>query len=323
MKKLVNQDPYKIGLVAVVVGVLFAGLITVISTVSFGTKNYTAHLAQTAGLLPGEDVQVAGVNVGQVKGLKLNGNDVLVSFNLKKSLVLGRQTTAEVKVATLLGTHYLAIDPQGTGTLPGNSIPLSQTSVPYNLQDVIDKGTAAIEKLDGPLLAKALTVVTDATEAGSDEFGPALQGIARVSEVIATRSSQVGDLLDAAHKVSDQLSQSSDNILGLMRQTTLVLDEIQTRRVAIHSLLVKATALSRALTTIVNTTQGDLSVALKNTRVVLGMLKSQDKTLRSALETLAPTARYFANALGNGPWADVNTPSVTPDAAICKGQGTC
>jgi phospholipid/cholesterol/gamma-HCH transport system substrate-binding protein len=123
--------------------------------------------------------------------------------------------------------------------------------------------------------------------------------------------------------VSGQLSQSSTDILGLMRQTTLVLDEIRTRRAAIHSLLIKTTALARALNTIVNTTQGDLTVALKNTRVVLGMLKSQDKTLQQALEEMAPATRYLANSTGNGPWADINVPSTSPDAMVCKGEGTC
>lgn len=323
MTKLVNQDPYKVGLVAVAIGVLLCGLIVIISTISIGTKNYTAHIAHTAGLRPGEDVQVAGVHVGQVKSITLDGDRVLVHFDMRKGIKLGSQTTGEVRVATLLGTHYFQVDPQGGGELKNDSIPLSQTSVPYNLQDIIDRGTAAIQEIDASLIARALSVVAETTEEAKEEFGPALEGIARVSEVIATRSTQVGDLLQAARDVSDQLSESSDDLLGLMRQTSLVLNEIRTRREAIHSLLVKTAALAGALRTIVGTSEKDLGVALENTRRVLGMLKSQDKTLQDALEIMGPASRYLANATGNGPWVDINTPNLAPDAMICKGQGTC
>jgi len=324
MTRLVNQDPYKVGLAAVAAGVLLAGLVTVASLVQFGVTTYTAHLEHTAGLRAGEDVQIAGVNVGQVKSIELTDDDVLVSFTVQSDLRLGSQTTGAVKVATLLGTHYLAIDPQGSGTLAGNSIPSSRTSVPYNLQDVIDEGTGALGKIDAGLIAKALTTMSSTMEQGREEFRPALQGIADASEVIATRTNQAGDLLAAAHDVTDQLVGSSGDILQLMRQTTAVLDEIRTRREAIHGLLVKTSTLADALNSIVGSTEKDLDVALSNVREVLAMLKSQDDTLKQALDVLAPSVRYLANASGNGPWITASTGgSFLPDPLICKGKGTC
>ena len=323
MKKLVNQDPYKVGLVAVAIGVVFAALITVISTVDFGVKTYTAHIEHTAGLRAGEDVQIAGVNVGQVKSIKLDGRDVKITFTVDSGIRLGADTEGFVKVATLLGTHYFAVDPQGSGTLPDDSIPLEQTDVPYNLQDIIDKGTDALGKIDADLIAKALTTMSSTIEQGSDEFGPALRGVARVSEVIATRSGQAGDLLAAAKAVADQLSESTADIIQLMKSTTVVLDEIQTRRAAIHSLLVKTAALADSLNSIIGSTEDDLSVALRDVRTVLQMLKSEDDTLKNALALLAPSFRYLANAFGDGPWATAYTKSATPDPLVCKGQGTC
>ncbi|HSV41196.1 MAG TPA: MlaD family protein [Nocardioidaceae bacterium] len=323
MKKLVNQDPYKVGLVAVAIGVLFAGLVTVVSTIDFGVKNYTAHIEHTAGLRAGEDVQIAGVNVGQVKSIELNGQDVLITFTVKSDIELGADTEGEVKVATLLGTHYFAVDPQGAGSLPDDEIPLDQTNVPYNLQDIIDKGTEAIGSIDAELIAKALTTMSTTIEAGADEFGPALEGVARVSEVIATRSNQAGDLLEAARAVAEQLSDSTADIVQLMRSTTVVLDEIQTRRAAIHSLLVKTAALADSLNSIIGSTEDDLNVALRDVRSVLTMLKGQDATLRNALELLAPSFRYLANATGGGPWVTATTDSAVPDPLVCKGQGTC
>jgi phospholipid/cholesterol/gamma-HCH transport system substrate-binding protein len=160
-------------------------------------------------------------------------------------------------------------------------------------------------------------------EQGQEEFGPALKGIARVSEVIATRSGQAGDLLAAARSVADQLSESTADIISLMKSTTVVLDEIQTRRAAIHSLLVKTSALADSLNAIIGQTQSDLTSALRDVRSVLTMLKGQDKTLKQALELLGPSMRYLANATGDGPWITATTENAVPDPLVCKGQGTC
>ena len=110
-----DRDPFRIGIAAFVGLGLLGALIVVISTVSFGTRSYTAQLPHTAGLRVGESVQVAGVDSGEVTGIELAGDKVLVEFTVDRSIRLGRDTEAAVKVSTLLGTHYLDIDPQGAG----------------------------------------------------------------------------------------------------------------------------------------------------------------------------------------------------------------
>ncbi len=317
-KPLGARDPFKIGLVAIGVGALIGLLVVAWTFIPFGSKTYTAMLAQTAGLRVGEDVEVHGVPVGQITGIELAGDKVRVSFTVDKSVDVGKDSSAEVKVATLLGTHYLAVEPAGTGEL--DEIPLSRTSVPYNLQDVLEKGTGNLQKLDPALLAKALTEASKTLTATSASLGPALDGVARLSEVVTKRSDQTTALLTAARSVTDQLSASSADIVTLMRQSNLVISEITRRRAAIHSLLVDTTTLSRNLNGIITETQADLGPAFRQLNEVLKTLREQDATLKGLLEQMAPTVRYLANATGNGPWGDLwlQDPAIPPDDLSCK-----
>jgi phospholipid/cholesterol/gamma-HCH transport system substrate-binding protein len=315
MKPMNERDPFKVGMVGIAIGLLLALGVVVISTVNFGTKSYTAELANTGGLRKGEDVEVHGVHEGKVTGIALKGDHVEVKFALSKSITLGSRSTASVKVATLLGSHYLQVDPQGSGTLAGDSIPIDRTTVPYNLQDVIQKGSHSLEKLNPTLLAKALTQMSRTLGASQGEIGPALQGVARLSEVVANRSDQLGELLTAARNVSQQLSDSSQDIIGLMRQTNLVVAEVTARRTAIHRLLVETTGLSRALTAIVQATNGKLRPALVDINDVISGLNGESKQLQQVLTVMAPAVRYVANATGNGPYADlyVKAPALPAD----------
>jgi phospholipid/cholesterol/gamma-HCH transport system substrate-binding protein len=324
MTPLSARDPFKIGIAALVVAALLGLAVLAISVVPFGKSSYTAMLAQTAGLRVSEDVKVHGVPVGQVTGIELDGDQVKVSFTVSKDVHLGSETRASVKVATLLGTHYLDVAPAGPGDLKG-AIPLARTSVPYNLQDVLEKGTGNLQKLDPLLLAKALTEASKTLEATSEGIGPALEGVARLSEAVTARSDQTAALITATRKVTDQLGESSVDIVELMKQANLVTAEITSRREAIHTLLTETTTLASNLAATIEETKADLGPAFRQLNEVLATLRRQDKVLKNLLENVAPAVRYVANATGNGPWGDlfVRDSAIPPDDLRCRFSGGC
>lgn len=322
MKPIEAQNPFRIGVAAIVAAGLVAVLVVLTTFVSFGTHSYAAILEQTAGLRVGEDVQVHGVPVGEVTRIELEGDKVRVEFVVGKDVEIGDQSSAAVKVATLLGTHFLAVDPAGSGRI--DTIPISRTSVPFNLQDVLEKGTGNLEQLDPVLLAKALTETSKTLTATSENIGPALTGIARLSEAIELRSGQTGELLTAARSVTDQLSASSADIVTLMQQSNLVITEITSRREAIRTLLVETTTLASNLGEIIERTKADMRPAIRQLNEVLRTLREQDATLKDVLDSMAPTVRYLANATGNGPWGDLwlKDPALPPDDLSCR-LGAC
>lgn len=319
MKPLSSRDPFRVGVVALSLA-LVAGLgVLVLGLRDLGAREYTAVLAQTAGLRPGEDVSVHGVPSGKVRSTELVGDTVHVRFTLDDGVALGSATTAEVKVATLLGTHYLAVEPRGAGALADDTIPLARTSVPFNLQDVLEKGTAAVEELDPVVLARALTEVSRTLGASGDQVGPALTGIARLSEVVSARNDQTTRLLRAGRRVTEQLSASSGDLVGLMKQADLVIAEITRRRAAIHTLLTETTRLSDNLASIMADTRADLGPAFRKLNAVLATLRQQDATLKRLLHTAAPAVRYVANATGDGPWTELWLPAPgLPPNDVCQ-----
>lgn len=315
MKPIADRDPFKLGVIAIVIGLLLAVGLVVVSNLSFGKKTYTAMLAQSAGLKAKEDVQIAGVLVGQVKSVSLSGSQVKVTFTVDSGVHLGALTTADVKVATLLGTHLLMVTPQGSGSLPNDTIPLAQTSVPFNLQDVLNQGTQTLQQIDAKQLATLLNTMTNELSPSTKDVTPALQGVVQLSTMVANRSDQIGQLLAAAKSVTSQLSGSSGDLVALMKQANLVLAEVTSRRQAIHDLLTEVSQLATNVNGIIGDTKADTGPALAALNGTLAQLRSQDAQLRKVLDVMAPAARYLANATGNGPYLDLNSygSPLTPD----------
>ena len=64
---------------------------------------YNADFSEVGGLHAGNEVRVAGVSVGKVEQIKLEGTHARVEFKLDKGTDLGNETAAQIKVRTLLG----------------------------------------------------------------------------------------------------------------------------------------------------------------------------------------------------------------------------
>ncbi|WP_164512426.1 MlaD family protein [Nocardioides baekrokdamisoli] len=306
-----TRDPYKVGLGLIAVIAILGVVLVLLAKASFGTHDHEAVFKNTGGLRPGEAVEVRGVQVGKVTSVSLDYTDrdpqgsptVLVKFNMNSDISLGQQTTATVKVATLLGTHYLEVDPSGPGAL--GRIPLASTNVPYNLQDALDKGSDVVGKLDTKVIAKSLVTLADTLGDSKNAIGPALQGVSAVSMLIEKRGEQTAALLTAASAVTKELKDNSGNLTVLMQQANLVLTEINSRQDAIKQLLSQSVTLATMVSSLIQNSRADLKPALTSLDAVIQTLNSQSKQLQAGFDLLAPSVRYVANAAGNGPWLDL------------------
>jgi phospholipid/cholesterol/gamma-HCH transport system substrate-binding protein len=304
--------------VAGVVGVALMGvLVALISFVPFGQSHYTAVLEHSAGLRTGEEVQVAGVGSGEVRSITLDGHSVKVDFTLDSDVRLGRDTRAAVKVATLLGSHFLEVEPRGSGSLTDDTIPLAHTSVPFNLQDVIEGSVGELDKLDGVTVAKSLSVLADTLRDTPADAQAAIDGVARLSAAAARRSDQMRQLLEASSNVTTDLAKNSQQIIDLIRQSNLVLAELTKRRDVIHAMLVDSRELAEQITGILDDNEADLRPLMKDFNAALANLKKQEKKVTASIDGLGTMARYFANAAGNGPWIDLHVPVALWDSLGC------
>ncbi|MDO7867251.1 MCE family protein [Nocardioides jiangxiensis] len=315
------KEPRTVGVIGLLSLVLLGAIVVVLSSVSFGSREYRAELAQTAGLRVGEAVEVAGVEVGEVTALDLVDKHVEARFTVDRGVHIGSRSTASVRVATLMGTHYLAVAPAGSGEPADATIPLSRTSVPYNLQDVIDNGTDQFEALDTKALSGALAAVTQTLRASGTDLGPAARGVTRLSTMVTRQGAQYERLFGAARTVSDQLSASTTDLVTLMKASNLFLSELVRRRDKIHQLLLNVQHLSTTVSGIVSDNDATLGPLLRNLHTVNTVLLAREKELKKAIHQVAVSARYLDNASGNGPWFDLYIPDGTPDAVHCLTNG--
>jgi phospholipid/cholesterol/gamma-HCH transport system substrate-binding protein len=322
--RLVPRTQRATGVATVTVLAILAAMLFLPNGLALGKQTYYAELARAGGLQPGDTVRVAGITVGKVTSLKVRDAKVRVSFRIGDSVQLGPATRADVKIATLLGTHFLGITPGGAGSLPNRTIPLTQTTVPFEIQDIVEAGAPALEKLDGDKLRQALRVIADGFRDTPALARQAVDNIARLSDVVVTRRDQLDRLVSQTAAVTANLDSNRDTLVDLLEQASAIFDEISARRAVIRELLADTRDLARALHNVITDNQARITPLLANLNVVLDTLRANDQALKQIAVLLGPAARYFGNAAGNGPYVDANGPNaVLPDSFLCKPQSTC
>ncbi len=299
-----------LGLVVLLVGAAFnAGALRGL----FGGHDYRAAFRDASGLATGNEVRISGVKVGTVTGValaRLPGADgvtyVRVDFRVDDSSVrLGRDTGATIRIRTVLGQKYLAVEPTGPGRLPdGAQIPLERTASPFDVVTAVTGLAERFDQIDTGQLAAAFSTLAGTFRDTPADVRTSLDGLARLTRALSDRDTQLRELLAHAHGVTGVLAERDEQFRKLVADGDLLLGEVIRRRDAIHELLVTTTQLANELSGLVTDNRAKLRPALDRLGAVLANLQRNRDELSRTIATMAPFIDAFTNVLGNGRWFD-------------------
>jgi phospholipid/cholesterol/gamma-HCH transport system substrate-binding protein len=310
MRPFRERNPLPIG----IAGLATAGLATLLAfnlQQFAGGTTYSAAFSEAAGLKPGEEVRIAGVKVGKVSGVDLDGDHVKVKFT--SSARFGTQTRAQIKIKTLLGSHFLALDPKGPGRQPTDKeIPLSRTTAPYEVVPALQDASAQLGQIDTKQLAKAMDTLTQTLEGSPDNVRRTLSGLQKISRAVSSRDDELNRLLKHSGNVTSLLAARSGDLAVLVQDGGLLLQEINDRRAVINQLLTGTVSLSQQITATIQENQAALGPALTNLRRVVQILQRNQGNLEKSFEAMGPFGTEVADLTGSGRWFDVYIQNLIP-----------
>jgi phospholipid/cholesterol/gamma-HCH transport system substrate-binding protein len=310
-----ERNPVVVGAIslAVVLGLILLAFNAQKLPIIGGGATYYADFSEAGGLKPNDEVRIAGVRVGQVDSVSLDGDHVKVAFRIENGADFGTDTRAAIKVQTLLGAMYLALEPAGPGQLSeGSEIPTSRTTSPYDVVQAFSGLANTSERINTHRLARSLTTLADLTRNTPKNFRQALSGVSALSTNLAARNEQIGTLLTNLHTVTTTLHARDHDIVGLMRDSSVLFKALDRRRQAVHDLLHSTSELSVQLTRLVRQSRSDLKPALTHLESVVAVLNKDSDQIDQSLRLMAPFYRVFANTLGDGPWFDTYIQNMPP-----------
>lgn len=265
-------------------------------------SEYHAIVAEAGGLKAGDAVRVNGVKVGRVTDVSLADKGVDITFSITNAdAELGEQTSAAIKVATVLGDKELSLTSAGGGRLmAGGTIPLSRTDSPYDLPTALSDLTREAGALDTKQVSSALDTVATTLEGVPQELGKALRGVERLARTLNSRDQEILQLATHTEQFSGILSDRSAQLKRLVEDGNVLFAELEFRQQAIGDLLRNITPFAQELRGLVADNRRDFGPALDRLNRVIAVLRQNRGNLDATLNNLADYSTALGEAVGSG-----------------------
>ncbi|TAN44362.1 MAG: outer membrane lipid asymmetry maintenance protein MlaD [Nitrospirae bacterium] len=107
-----------------------------------GNSGYTVHaeFAKSGGVKNGAVVEIAGVQIGKIKSIKLNGDYLAhVEMVINKEIKLQDDAIASIKTKGLIGEKYIEITPGGSEKSVSDGGKLRETESAIDIEELISK----------------------------------------------------------------------------------------------------------------------------------------------------------------------------------------
>jgi phospholipid/cholesterol/gamma-HCH transport system substrate-binding protein len=303
MRTLEPANRRRIGLMAIAVVALVIGVGQSFTSVPvlFAQPSYYGQFTDTGGLNKNDKVRVAGMNVGTIEGITLDGDHITMKFTTGSNTI-GTESRLAIRTDTVLGKKVLEIEPRGTQTLrPGATLPLSQSTTPYQIYDAFFDVTKAASGWNIDTVRQSLNVLSQTINQTYPHLSAALDGVAKFSDTIGKRDDQITHLLADAHQVANILGDRGQQIDKLLVNANTLLAAVNERKQAISLLLQRISAFSTQVQGLINDNPS-LNHVLEQLRTISDILAKHKNDLVSVLTKLGKSAPGLSEAAGSGPF---------------------
>lgn len=317
MKSFSERNPVALGALGVTVVAGIAVVALQYQNLPFldGSHAYSAYFSEAGGLQSGAAVQVAGYRVGEVASVDLDGDRVLVDFDVDSEVRLGELTEANIRTKSLLGAKVLEITPRGDGRLT-EPIPLARTKAPYQLPDALGDLSATIDGLDTDTVSGSLATLAETFADTPTELRAAVQGMGRFSQTLSTRDAALRTLLTNANTASTVLGERAADIAGLVAHSNALLAELRTQTDALNQITANLSALAQQMKGFIDDNRTQLKPTLDKLNVVLATVDKHKAGLQQAIKYLNQYAMSLGESVASGPFFKAYIANLLPGQFI-------
>lgn len=313
MRTLEGSNRVRNGLMGIVILVVVIGVGQSFASVPmlFATPTYYAQFSDTGGLNKGDKVRIAGVDVGQVRSMEIEGDKVKIGYSLDGTQI-GTESRAAIRTDTILGRRNIEIEARGTEPLRANAtLPLGQTTTPYQIYDAFFDVTKAASEWDTQTVKRSLNVLSETIDQTYPHLSAALDGVARFSDTLGKRDDQIKELLGNANKIAGILGSRSEQINKLLVNAQGLLGAINERNYAVSMLLERVGQFSAQVEGFIDDNP-NLNHVLEQLRTVSDVLKERRFDLMDTLSTVAKFVASLGEAVASGPYFKVMLVNLLP-----------
>ena len=273
---------------------------------SGGGVSYRARFTDVTGVLPGDDVRIAGVKVGQVSKVSLVGNTTAqLTFTVERDVPLAPNVHATIRYRNLVGQRYVALTEQAgsAGTLrPGALIPLSQTTPALDLTVLFNGFRPLFTALTPQDVNSLAYEIIQVLQGESGTVADLLAHTASLTTTLAGRDAVIGQVITNLNTVLSTLDDRRDTLSDTISQLQQFVSGLAADRSAIGQAVTNIGGLTDATATLLQQVRPDLSADISGLGGLAAILNANSAVIDRTLAQLPGQYRALTGTASSGSW---------------------
>lgn len=311
MKAFTERNPKIIGITAIIV--MAVGVLAILFlNRSFFSSGYTiqARFTNAAGISKGTEVMEAGVNVGTVSSVRVQGNGVDAQLAVNRSVVLPHKTTAAIEVETLLGVVDVTLSPVSGWDDPLKPQALiTDTSVPTEFYQLQNTAHSLLSKSNAKAFNSLVTSLANITKDKQTQVAQIISGLGALTTTVDQRSGQVSQLIDSANTLSSTLASRDQQLLSIVNNLDTVSTGLADNNQDLGNLITNVDSMAGQTNSLVSQDSPALNSLLQSLHADLTVVGQHQEDLAEGVSYLGSALKGFQSIAYSGstpvPWGNI------------------
>jgi phospholipid/cholesterol/gamma-HCH transport system substrate-binding protein len=305
-------------LVAPLVKLVLFMVITIAATAVLGisiansnlsaTNSYSARFTDATLLLPGDDVRIAGVRVGQVEQVQVaDRNQADIKFSVAADRKLPKSVMAQIKFRNLVGQRYISLT-QGAGydpnavLNPGDGIPLARTKPALDLTELFNGFKPLFQALSPDDVNKLSYEIITVLQGEGGTVESLLAHTAALTSTIAGKDAVIGEVITNLNSVLGTVNSRGEQLSQLIIQVQQLVSGLAEDRKPIGDAIDAIGGLATTTTGLLQEAREPLKQGIATLGVLTKNLNDNEATVEHFIQFLPTKLASLTRTVSYGSW---------------------
>jgi phospholipid/cholesterol/gamma-HCH transport system substrate-binding protein len=281
-----------------------AYLVVTIGNIHLFQRTYplSATFDDVTGLLPNDNVKVAGVVVGKVTSIGIKKGRAVVRFHVEKGTLVPADSQAAIRWRNLLGQRYLYLYPGTSSTLLRGGDEIGRTRQVVDLGELFNRLGPIVKAIDPAQVNTFLDSVVGALDGNEAKVSKALDDLAALAATLGARDAAIGRLVSNLDTVAGTIDARDKEIRTILDNLLAVTTTFSANTGVLDDAITQLGRFSTDFGAILENNRGHIDSILDNLTKVIGVVKTKLPVLEDTVANLDNLSVALFNASRYGEW---------------------
>lgn len=265
------------------------------------TYELTATFDDVTGLIPDDNVKVAGVVVGKVTKVRTDKGRAVVTFQVDDDKgPIPKDSSAAIRWRNLIGQRYLYLYPGDSAEALEDGDVIERTTSVVDLGELFDRLGPIVASIDPAQVNDFLDTITQALDGREDMVGTALDDLATLMTGLASRDDAIQRLITNLDTVADTINARDAQIAVMLENLITLADAFGDNTATLDAALTQLGTFGSEIDALLASSSDEIDRLLASLAQVTDTVEGRLPTLDVALANLGAAGEAAFRAGNRG-----------------------